>query len=476
MTVVIDSGSLAGWDDRRGQTSAKQLKNMLDEHLPDGTEQLLIFSQCYGGNMAHSDHFKDREDTTVLSGTGVGQEGAYGGYNDDAARALGPGKGKTAKDVHDAGKKGKADKYAPDKGYHDPDNSKLWDEEPTNTGAKDPGDFSLESTKEEGPIHSRHIVVYAGQPQRKKVRGRTVEGHTELDERIDEAELDVGDDMDRDTIKDNFNGQPNTTVETCGGEPDPNDESKGQNGWDHPGTPEGLKDAIKNAAKRIKEAGDDKIEQFILFVTDHGFGETLKQFEERRKKVEKVKRTSLADPFKSFGAGSSYAHHIMHDKQAIPGFRVALNFEHSPFDIHRDAAGKFIPRYKSGDFELEIAPVGKQPIHLAEFSETALEIGTTGRLGDTPGDELNLYFPMKKDQFVNQTFGSDLAISLLNNSNEDVFVTTVAQSTGAIAKSGGPDPSRKKSYGLLRRILDWLWSLVRQMLHFFKNVLAGRRP
>ena len=71
---------------------------------------LLIFTQCYGGDMM--DNFSSRPGTTILSATSAGGErSTYEGYDDDAVAALIPELGRTSDDVHAAGVAGKAGSY-----------------------------------------------------------------------------------------------------------------------------------------------------------------------------------------------------------------------------------------------------------------------------------------------------------------------------------------------------------------------------
>ncbi len=188
------------------------LRIMLDAFIPDHQSSLLVFTQCYGGDMLEK--FKGRPGTGILSATSIGQKATYGGYDNDAAGALWPEEGRTSQDVHDAGVRGKAS-----------------NEDPTQTGET----VSLEPTDPTGDIQSRHVLVYAGCPDSGK--GRDVD--------------------QRDTIVQNLSGQPNTTVTTVGGD--------GTGGWDYPGTLAGLRDALAAIGQNMNEN-----EQFILFVTDHG--------------------------------------------------------------------------------------------------------------------------------------------------------------------------------------------------------------
>ncbi|MGD2109546.1 MAG: hypothetical protein PVI86_09160, partial [Phycisphaerae bacterium] len=192
-----------------------QLRKMLDEFIPTNSAHstLIVLTECYGGDKL--DNFAGRAGTTVLSATKAGETATYGGYDDDAASALKPEAGRDSDDVHEAGTNGKAAGETPQK--------------------QGPG-ASLEPTDPtDGPIKSRHVLVYAGKP-----------------------DAGAGRDNDqRDTIENNFNGAAGTTVTTVGGD--------GTNGWDHPGTVDGLRDALKAIGQNMNSD-----EQFIMFVTDHG--------------------------------------------------------------------------------------------------------------------------------------------------------------------------------------------------------------
>src|SRR5207244_4037052 len=105
---------------------------------------------------------------------------------------------------------------------------------------------------------------------------------------------------DRDTIKQNFAGEPNTTVTTAGGEPSVNDRQLGQNGWDYSGTLGGLEAAIKKAGDAIKNSSHPEREQFILFVGDHGMMGTLGNNPAPPKKSTPNSRSEMAPSFQTF--------------------------------------------------------------------------------------------------------------------------------------------------------------------------------
>ncbi len=102
--------------------------------------------------------------------------------------------------------------------------------------------ISLAPVDPSGEIRSRHVLVYGG------CRSANP----------DQTARDVA---DRDAIRANFAGDPNTTVTAVGME----GPAGMPGGWDHPGTLEGLRLALREIGDQMNEH-----EQFILFVTDHG--------------------------------------------------------------------------------------------------------------------------------------------------------------------------------------------------------------
>ncbi len=208
--VVVEMGTLpvtSGPD-----IKDTQLRQMLDAFIPttNAHSTLLVFTQCFAGNMA--DDFAGRAGTAVLSATAPGERAQYGGYHDDAAAALYPGVGRTSDDVHAAGVAGKS-------GI----------EHPFSNGAP----VSLEPTSDTGEIRSRHVLIYAGQPN-------------------------AADEADCRRIENNFENKLNTTVTTIG--------CKGNSPTiSHPATMQELSKTLEFIGSQM---GPN--EQFILFVTDHG--------------------------------------------------------------------------------------------------------------------------------------------------------------------------------------------------------------
>ena len=198
-----------------------QLADWIDELIPPATsgQRLIVLTECFGGDKV--DNFAGKANTAVISATSPGETATYGGYDDDAAAALKPGATNTGATVHAAGS---GDAKAT----------------PTTGGGLAPGGFSLAPVATPTDmIESRHVLVYAGQPDGGG-------GTTDV--------------MQRDTIKANFAGD--ATVTTVGG--------AGGGGWDHPGSAKGLRAALKAIGDDIANDPMPTKEQFILFVTDHG--------------------------------------------------------------------------------------------------------------------------------------------------------------------------------------------------------------
>jgi hypothetical protein len=189
------------------------LRQMLDAYIDAYQSTLLVFTQCYAGDVA--DDFAGRDRTGLLSATAISQTARYRGYHDDAARALEAGEGRTSDDVHATGVAGKS--------RH---------EDPFKTGDV----ISLAPVSSTGEIQSRRVLVYGGCDS---VNGA-----------LDRA--------DRDAIEANFAGDISTNVTTVG-------MNGATGGWDYPGTLAGLRQALDTIGGQMNEN-----EQFILFVTDHG--------------------------------------------------------------------------------------------------------------------------------------------------------------------------------------------------------------
>ena len=130
--VDADTATITGHNGR-GAITPSQLSEMLAAHIPGATPKLLVFSQCYGGNIADAPAFRRMANTAITSGTSPGQQGAYGGYHDDAARALRPGTGRTAMNVHRDGFAGRMITWD-GQGQFDREIQRLWGDNPIQRG------------------------------------------------------------------------------------------------------------------------------------------------------------------------------------------------------------------------------------------------------------------------------------------------------------------------------------------------------
>ena len=190
-----------------------QLRSLINRSIGSNyASKILAFTQCYGGDAKN--HLAVGRDTTVLAASAPGEVSYYNGYHRGLAQALAPGT--TTDAAHQAGVAHKDSLEAP---------SKIGPNQSIGVG---------------GDIHSCHVLVWAGKP----------------------ASLDWDDVED---IRNNFAGQPNTTVTVLAGDGSDPDGSGDIEAPDGAATFNDLRQALKDIATKM--APD---EQFILFVTDHG--------------------------------------------------------------------------------------------------------------------------------------------------------------------------------------------------------------
>jgi hypothetical protein len=184
-----------------------QLDRLINRHIGNRYySKILCFTECYGGDKI--DDFAGDRNTTILSGSQAGKITIYDGYHRGLAIGLRPGSTTTA--AHQAGIA-----------------HKLGGDTPTSNGPVQ--DIGVGGAS--GAIQSCHVLVWAGLPN-------------ELDQ------ADIND------IRNNFAGQPNTTVTVLSGN---------GAGADGRATMTDLVTALRNIGAMMNPN-----EQFILFVTDHG--------------------------------------------------------------------------------------------------------------------------------------------------------------------------------------------------------------
>ncbi len=448
----IDEGRLSTFSDSVS-VRASLLARMIEIHVPPEAKKLLVFAQCYGGNVALDPRVRSLTNTTILSATAPGVTARYGGYHDDAARALTPGDGKTALDVHHAGSLGRhalgLDENEQEFGK---ENIAFASEWPLISGTMDAADFSLAPTSNTGEVRSRHVVFYAGNPSTRLPRLANFGGVTvPIDDGSTGQPTTITDAADRDQIVNNFTNQPNTTVQTVGGEPAAPGGSKGKDGWDYAGTEIGLLSAIQQAGNAIKQSPNPEKEQFILFVGDHGvegsgsFPASPTTIAGRPapglRSPRNVANNSVTfDGFVPF-AEDSFAARQMRDAPANqPGFVMFLDFSAAPVALQRDANGNPRPLFSPGNVELLVfrTPVDA-PLRLAAFTEQSFDLDADGMLGSVESEGVELFFPVVEEYLLSRLLGGQLHITVTNNSPGPVVVGNIAQIVGSIERDSVAD-------------------------------------
>ncbi|MGB1109858.1 MAG: hypothetical protein ACPG4N_05855 [Gammaproteobacteria bacterium] len=437
MSEILDDGKLAilGTTTSRG-ISAKQLDGMLSRHLPADAEILIVFAQCYGGNMASSKFFRQRAGTCVLSGTNPGQEAGYAGYHDDAARSLKPGKGRTAATVHEGGQAGLRELYP-----EGSEEAKIWNEEPLISGALAPEDFSLESVDGEN-ILARQLLIYSARPETEYINTISRDSAT-IPMPGKGNEVRVGDEQDRERLIANFEGQANTQIRCIGGEADPAQPDRGVKGWDAPGTQTGLEAHIKSAGATLAAAEGSGKKQFILFVGDHGIGTRRLEFGQAIT-VKAGDEAVLETAFPPFEEDSANIASLKRCKEATPCFELIVEVP-TGFDPTSGLALPIAP----DALELKAGGV------TAKSFEWTYEEGApaASELGENP-NSIRLVFAADRKAFLGLSAAGNLSISLVNTSTTDLVVTGIVQATGAVNRSMGP------LKGILPSLLGgWFWHM-----------------
>jgi hypothetical protein len=387
------------------------LNDLLDPEVP----RLIVLTECFGGNTVGS--FANRGNTSVISATSRGELATYGKYDLDAANALKPGAGTTAKTVHDAGIA-----------------SKDATETPTTGGGIKPQDYPLEKVTNTSAVKSRHVLVYAGKPDGGNI---------------------VGDVVQRDKIKANFAGEPNTTVRSVGG--------PGGGGWDYAGSATGLRQALKDIESDIQKSGNPpSSEQFILFVTDHGDTEKC---ENPRKRFPAKSSSSLVDDFSSFTSTEldPMDLNLANDPNNQPAFSIFIPFTSSD-EVTYPSSGNF---FNPGDWTLSLHHLGLngQDFTLSNSFDQAFELDGDNILGNADGSTpegidvfFSLPFPINTPDFNSSFFDMNYEVSLANNTFTDYTVDSFCQDSGAITKRVVPEPATLTLCGLgMFSLLGYAW-------------------
>lgn len=384
--------------------TSDQLRDWIDELIPGGNQRLLVMTQCYGGNSATS--FSGSGGTSVVSATSAGQTAVYGGYDNDAAGALAPGAGNTGATVHAAGTAGKHASETPSTG-----------------GGAAAGGFSLApvpaAPAPADPIHSRHVLVYAGIP---------------------DGGGGTSDVAQRNQIAANFAGQPNTTVTSVGG--------AGGGGWNHAGSAAGLRQALKDIGTTIAGSPQPTKEQFIMYITDHGDLHN-KESKEVVTGINQTVPLTPSAPFRTFTPVELPPTHLAQDPSNSAGFSVFLPFHDGSSSIFT-APESALPYFPANCWQLNLdntSPSGADYL-LGNSSDLMLELNGNGIVGDFPGEGIRVNFglphPDTSSLFIDSFFDVFYNVSLSNFTNfsthpGNYLVGEFSQDTGNIAKV--PEPS-----------------------------------
>jgi len=425
-----------------GDIDSSELSTWLEAHIPMQAKKLVILTECFGGSIALSPQFIGAPNTVVISATVPNQTAKYGGHHDDAARSTRPGPGRTAQNIHETASKGRVTGYAPT--LHGlPVEKRLMRESgewPVYSGGLALQNFSLESVSSTGAVQSRHIVVYMGQPETKTNFVSMIDGVTVPSGYGDPAV--ISDNADRDAIKTSFSAEMNTTVRTVGGEPDPADITKGQNGWDLPGDQSGLLQAIIEAGNAISNSPNPSAEQFILFVGDHGQqGTSL--FSGAAITLPITIDAGISPGWKAPTAYDDLGINWKLDLGNKPSFTIKITTDNPrrSGDTVTSAGGvQPATRPRPGDFSLEIRPANEPPLRLTNFVSQPFDIDGGGSVGDRPGEYWKLFFPVDEDYVFRSLSSAPPTFRLRNNTTSEWTLTEMKLLSGAIARTASRAP------------------------------------
>ncbi len=431
--TVPREGSLVTYDD---QLPADTFRSMIDRFIPAESQKLLVLTECFAGNIAKSPSFQNAPNTCILSATVQNQTGKYGGYHDDAARALKQEAGRSARTVHEQGVKGKKTSPPPPHGETNQFAFLFMNSEwPITGGTLAPEGFSLEPITANSAVKSRHIVVFMGDPQVKNVR---IEMHGDVTVPLPfGAVVTIRDAADRDAIKQNFSGQPNTTFMTAGGEPNPNDARQGLNGWDMPGTSRALARAIQAVGDAIRNSPNPAREQFILFVGDHGgTGFVSAPF---RTNAAAQSSIFLPEALTVFGSEDALYELISRDPNGTPQLHVQIE----PNNNRTPAlASAFAPpvTFAPGSFSLTLSGGPGNELTLADFTQFNLDWDGDGLISPAGGEYFTLRFPITEFQLFSRFLGGSPALRFENRSDQNVTVTRFRLEYGSAPRTAYPIP------------------------------------
>ncbi len=412
--------------------------------INNSAQKLLVLTECFGGNTASA--FAGQANTAVISATIPGQKAQYGGYDSGASAALKPGAANTGATVHAGGVAAKSAKETP---------SQLGDGNggTPNTGNLNPANFSLAPVDPvNGPIKSRHVVIYAGQPG--GPNNNDVNQATTIANAFGNANPGMG-----------TAGAAGTTVTTVG--------DAGMGAWNKPGTAAGLKSAIDAAKTAINGSADPSKEQFLLYVTDHG---DMNQTQKRTVTFTPGVRKALTDTTDTSNNPSTNSSlqcfqtsqftnpgetplQVLTSATSSGGFNVTVDLSNDT-DAN-GSAGNNMPLSLSGlssvfsswvlDAVIQTGPNAGTDVTLTNPIIEPFDLDGDTTIGDTPDEGVTLEFPVAPSMMVSSFFDVftelDLTTGSSTPSSGSWNVGDPSQDTGEIPEDL-PEPASLGVLGL----------------------------
>ena len=400
---------------------ADTLRGMIDRFIPAESEKLFVFTQCFGGNLILSPSFANAPNLCILSAAVANQTGKYGGYHDDAARGLKPEAGRTAKTLHSEGVRGKTT-AVPAPGTTNTFAFHFRNSEwPITGGTLAPEAFSLEPITPTSQIQSRHIVIFMGQPETKNIRVQTHGTITEPG-RLGTVQV-ISDNADRDSIIQQFAGQPNTSIFTVGGD--------GTGGWQKPGTSIELSRAIRAAGDEIAASDNPAREQFILFVGDHGgTGYTPGPSQVAANPGSSV---TFPNPLDIIPRSDELHKLTTQDPNSIPTLQI--NAEPGAIPQTQDHGYAPFAPFPPDSFTVALSANDGTTLTLSTFEQISFDWDEDGVIEPHDGEYTGMVFPIPESDLFGKFSGKAVDITFGNNSTANLTLTGVDLHLGAAPRT-----------------------------------------
>jgi hypothetical protein len=246
----------------------------------------------------------------------------------------------------------------------------------------------------------------------------------------------INDTDDRDAIIQNFTGQPNTTVITVGGAPNPGDSTQGTNGWSKPGSARALARAIQAVGDAMRNSENPAREQFILFVGDHGgVGFDAAPF---RTNVAAHSSIFLPEALKIVGGEDALYELISADPNGTPVLHVQV--EPAGQNLVAPRAFAPPPAFPPGSFSVTLSAGAANQLTLEGFSQMAWDWDADGQINPTNGEYVTLRFGIAEPDLLMRFLGQNVTVQFNNRSDQNLAVTGLRLNYGNWPKTESPIP------------------------------------